>query len=792
MRGSTIVSIVTRFPGMKVCSLQVLLLVMGIQGFAHNYGTVKGNVLDENTTESLPGANIIFEGTMIGTVSEIDGTFELRNIHEGKYQMIVSYIGYISVKKEVIVKKGEETYVRIEMKTEGQDMDPYVVAADRPYTSASLKYIRNIDLEIRPNKSSQDLLKLVPGLITSQHAGGGKAEQIFLRGFDADHGTDVNISVDGIPVNMVSHGHGQGYADLHFLIPETVEELDVYKGPYFSEFGNLATAGSVKFKTMDILDQNMIKIEGGQFNTFRGTMLYQMGQGGMEQNAYVAAQYYQTDGPFESPLKLQRMNVFGKYFVNLSHNSRLTLSLGSFASAWNASGQIPERTINEGIISRYGAIDDMEGGNTNRSNISIQYTQKDEENNTFDIQAYLCDYDFKLFSNFTYYLDDTINGDMIEQLDNRFLHGLNTSYKQIGWIGQTLLKTNFGSGYRGDDISIALYHSPNRIRQEVYSDAAIKERNVFAWLEEEVVFNNKLRLKLALRGDYFTFNVDDHVSEDSDLTGLPHASGYAQQGILSPKLNLAYSPIRALESYINFGYGFHSNDARSVILAQSMNEMKEQNGNGNGNLSEELTTILPRAMGAEIGFRFNSSQKVYIGIAGWYMYLEKEYVYVGDGGYAELNNPTQRMGLDFEGRLKLKSWLWVDLDVCMSEGRIMNEPDGANYIPLAIPVTLSGGLTVLDWKHFDGSLRYLYISDRPANETNSVIARGYSIFNLGLAYNWKKLSVSMTIENLLDTEWNEAQFDTESQMQWENEPVSEIHFTPGNPRNVQFGISYKF
>ncbi len=420
--------------GWKTGTLLIIFIIIGFAGFAHNVGSIKGTILDSNDSETLPGANIIIKGTMLGTVSDINGNFEFRNIHEGEYKLVVSFIGYMSVEKTVIVKEDSVSDVNISLEYAGLEIDPYAVVADRPYSSASINYIRNIDLEIRPNKSSQDLLKLVPGLITAQHAGGGKAEQIFLRGFDADHGTDINISVDGIPVNMVSHGHGQGYADLHFLIPETVDEMDVYKGPYFSEFGNLATAGAVQFHTKDILENNLIKIEGGQFNTFRGTILYQPGKGSLEQNGYIAAQYYRTDGPFESPLNLNRMNIFGKYFINISHNSRLTFSAGTFTSAWDASGQIPERAIEDGHITRYGAIDDLEGGNTSRTNFSLKYDYKDDETNNISLQAYYTDYNFKLFSDFTYYLEDSINGDMIEQLDYRSILGLNGSYNKLSSI----------------------------------------------------------------------------------------------------------------------------------------------------------------------------------------------------------------------------------------------------------------------------------------------------------------------------------------------------------------------
>jgi len=775
---------------------------------AHDVGSIKGVVKDSKTGEELIGVNLIIKNTMMGTSTGIDGSFQFVNIHEGEYTLVISYIGYKPKQVDLTVRKDEVTIVDLELEESAYEIDSYAVIAEQPITAASSKSIRKIDIETRPVKSSQDLLKLVPGLITAQHAGGGKAEQIFLRGFDADHGTDVNISVDGIPVNMVTHAHGQGYADLHFLIPEVVDNIGVYKGPYFARFGNLATAGAVEFKTKNILKNNLVKLEGGSFNTGKFTMLYQIGKGSEEQNGYAALQYFTTDGPFENPLDLQRFNVYGKYFVNLSHTSRLSVSLGSFSSTWNASGQIPERAVKQGIITRFGSIDNMEGGNTSRTNLSIKYEQKDEGNNTFVIQAYLCDYSFKLFSDFTFYLEDSVNDDMIEQAENRFLHGLNVSYNSVNQRGRLIFKTSFGAGYRGDDINVELWHSPDRIRLENFSQATVRERDIFTWIDEEIVTSAKFRVQVGLRADLLTFNVDDLAGTalDTAATGLPHASGYASQLTINPKLNLVYSPVPDIDLYVNTGTGFHSNDARNVILSEKAKELAgifnreglseeqidDKLSSLNFNPEQRNVTTLPRAFGAEIGCRAQLFKNLNVAVSLWYMYLESEFVYVGDGGYSELSKPTRRLGFDFEGRCRITRWLWADMDMTLSDGRITEMPEGQDYIPLAPRVTITGGFSMLDFYGFDATLRITHIGDRPANEDNTVTAYGYSVMNFGLAYHLRKFTFSATIENLTNTDWNEAQFDTESRLKWETEPVSEIHFTPGDPLNVQFGISMKF
>ena len=361
-------------------------------------------------------------------------------------------------------------------------LDEVLVEGDRAYSTASSKSIREFDLNVRPMGTAQDMLQLAPGLVIAQHAGGGKAEQIFLRGFDADHGTDVAISTDGIPVNMVSHGHGQGYADLHFTIPEVVESIDVFKGPYFARHGNFSTAGSVLFRTKNHVDGNMLKFEGGEFNTRRVTGLFQVPSSSEHQSAYFATQFYNTDGPVEKEQDFQRSSLFGKFHTHLNETSKLEFSVSSFSSAWDASGQIPQRAIDSGMITRFGTLDDLEGGQTGRQNLNLTYAVTDEDDSRFLIQPYFSRYNFKLFSNFTFFLDDPENGDMIEQTDDRAILGLNTEYEFKRSINSMQSITKFGSGFRSDDIAVSLWHSPNRRRLAKKVDSDIIERNLFLWV----------------------------------------------------------------------------------------------------------------------------------------------------------------------------------------------------------------------------------------------------------------------------------------------------------------------
>jgi outer membrane receptor protein involved in Fe transport len=609
---------------------------------------------------------------------------------------------------------------------------------------------------------------------------------------------------------MVTHGHGQGYADLHFLIPETVEHFDVYKGPYFARFGDFGTAGSVSFQTKDHPDKNLVKLEGGMFNTGKLTTVLKIPTNSAHQSAYMAGQFYTTDGPFDSPQDFKRFNIFGKFHSHLTENSVLSLSLGAFSSGWNASGQIPTRAVNEGIISRFGAIDNMEGGTTSRENVSVEYVYGEGTDHEFKIQGYLCWYDFRLFSNFTFWLKDSVDGDMIEQTDKRNIPGINTHYVYRRPWGTVLTKTTVGGGVRADNIEVGLWNSPDRIRKTLRTNDGISQRNLFLWIEEDLIFNTRWRLQLGLRGDYFTFNVNDkldlpdqpvYVADD-----LPRASTYYHQAIVNPKLNMVYSPSESVEIFLNSGSGFHSNDARDVTIAQRVREIQygmSRRGYTDSQIDSTLVArnfdpgqknilTLPRALGFEVGTKLNLGENVILSMAAWYLHMQEELVFIGDEGTTEISGETRRIGLDLEGRMQLTPWLWADVDLNMADGKYIHEPEGNNKIPLAPRLTSTGGLTAILKTGFEGALRYRFVGDRPANESNTIRAEGYFVTNLMLAYRFGIVKVFGSIENLLNSKWNEAQFDTESRLFWEKQPVSEIHFTPGNPFNVQFGISVEF
>lgn len=760
---------------------------------------ITGMVVDVENGRPIVGASIVLEGTVRGTTTDRVGAFKLTGIRDGDYTLKVSRMGFESVRRPIGIRNGAAQHLVFELGEQPLNLDEVLAVADRAYSTASSRTARGFDLVARPTRSAQDLLQLTPGLITAQHAGGGKAEQIFLRGFDADHGTDVAVALDGMPVNMVSHGHGQGYADLHFVIPELVERVDVAKGPYFVRYGNFATAGAFELFTRDHLDENLIRLEGGSFNSAGLTMLYQVPTwGASNDGAYLAAQYNETDGPFKHPQDFRRVNVFGKYHAHLTEHADLSVSISGFASEWNASGQIPMRAIKAGEMSRFGAIDALEGGATSRQDVNIVY-RRDDGHRRSTLQTYAGNYDFELFSNFTFFLENPEAGDMIEQTDDRHFVGLNGSHEVRHGLRDGVGTTTFGGGFRSDDVEVSLRRSPNRLRTTTLADAAITERNFFLWVSEDLVFTPWLRLQLGLRGDYFTYNVDDHLVGTSSV--LPHASGYVHQGIISPKANLVVSPLGGMDIFINVGTGFHSTDARSAVIAEKRGDSSSQNGGRDLAFTDSKRSIhsggrkvgaLPRAVGGETGFRVAASDRVHLAAALWLLDLEHEFVYVGDGGFAELSGPTRRYGLDLELRARIRSWLWTDADLNLSDGYFREADAHENEIPLAPRVTATAGLTVVRPDGFEGTLRLLHVGDRPADEAAQITARGQTLVNLTAAYRIRAVRIHLALENAWDVEWNEAQFAYTSRLADETRPYSDLHFTPGAPRNVRLGLSYTF
>lgn len=744
---------------MKLLNSKVLIIALLIVGITQAQ-QIKGVVLNESS-QPLEAAYVYNINSKSHAHSSENGVFVLDNATVGD-SIKVGLLGY---KNRLLVLNALSfnSKLTVVLEEKSFQLDELVITE----TLNPVSTITRLDIKTNPVNSSQEILRKVPGLIIGQHAGGGKAEQLFLRGFDIDHGTDVSLSVDGMPVNMVSHAHGQGYSDLHFVIPETVNKIDFAKGAYNANHGDFTTAGYVDFSTKDYLKESSVALSVGQFNSVRTLGMFNLLENIKNQNAYLATEYIAADGPFESPQNFNRLNLFGKYVSFSPSNDKLSLILSHFTSRWDASGQIPQREVDNGNITRFGAIDDTEGGHTERTNFNVEFQKHISNNSIFKTNAFYSHYGFELYSNFTFFLKDAVNGDQIKQQEDRHILGFNSALTKSINLGNTEFTTTSGLSFRHDVVNnIELSHTLNRqtvLEQIQLGD--LNQTNISAFTNAQFDFG-KFKIAPALRLDYFKFLYNDKLQPTYTLQA-------ESKTILSPKLNFYYDVASNLQLYLKSGIGFHSNDARVVVAQQG----KE---------------ILPRSYGSDFGTIWKPLPKLIVNSALWYLFLEQEFVYVGDAGIVEPSGKTERFGVDLGLRYQLANWLYFDADATITHARSTEDPSGENYIPLAPNFTMAGGLSVDNLEGFSGGMRYRFVDDRPANEDNSIVAKGYFVTDFNTNYRFNNITLGLVIENIFDTEWNETQFATESRLQNEAQSVEEIHFTPGMPFFIKGSITYTF
>jgi outer membrane cobalamin receptor len=751
--------------------LLLLILAFLTSQLAMAQHIFKGTVVDSATLQPLECACIHVGGKLCGCNKE--GYFQV-SLPTDTATLSITYIGFTT---QVLTVKHSDGPVSIRMNRGLIDLREVVIAPS--LGGGAFHTLSTLDLSLRPVNSSQDLMRLVPGLFIAQHMGGGKAEQIFLRGFDADHGTDLNVSVDGMPVNMVSHIHGQGYADLHFLIPETVKDFDFGKGPYYAGYGDLATAGYLSYTTKDVIDKSMISVEGGQFNTFRlagvidllGNKAKQNGE-----NAYIAGEYNYTDGPFKLPEHYKRANLFGKYTRQLNADNKLSLSASTFSTSWRPSGEIPERAAAAGttaiddngspvkiasapvVIDRFGTIDSAQGGKSTRVNAIAKLNTDLKNNWLMENQLYYTHYTFLLHVNSTFFATDSINGDERQQHEARDMFGYNGKLSKASYFGSNTLTSTFGLSSRfdrtyGTDYSHVTEHYAF-LDNITHGD--IRQNNTGLYLDETLE-SGKWLFNTGTRIDYFSFNY-----HDTTKTNI----------VVSPKINVQYTLNNQVQFYLKAGMGFHSNNAIAVI--------------GNNGLQ---TT--PAAYGTDLGLTWKPIPHLYVNAALWYLYMQQEFIYTDDGDIAP-GGKTKREGIDVSARYQLDKWLFADLNVNLARPRLADSLEGHGYLALAPTFTSTGGLDFKFANGINGGLSYRYMHRRPGNNTNTLTADGYYVTDLKINYTQKKYEIGLSIENLLNTKWNEFEAEEVSRLKGESAPVDQMSFTPGTPFFAKLRVAVFF
>ena len=677
------------------------------------------------------------------------------------------------------------------------------VVAARPLTAASAMTVRDQDLQLRPLARASDILRVVPGLLTVQHAGGGKANQFLLRGFDADHGTDIALSVDGLPVNMVSHAHGQGYSDVNFIIPELIERVDIAKGPYFVEHGDFATAGSVNLQVRRDLPQSLVQLSLDTLLGARGLVVVSPKLGPVR--SLLAAEVSHTDGPFLNPENFNKLNILGKLSYDLSPHTVVSLTATSYAGAWAASGQIPARAVDSGELPYFGYVDKAEGGASSRHNVYLQLTHRDSKQELTALLYYTL-YAFKLYSNFTLFARDPEHGDQIEQADDRQLGGLKVSYLRQDRVGWLTLQTGAGVQVRHDSIHNTLYYTQARARLSSVVDHDTRQTSLSAYLKEELGFSRYVRLYGGLRVDAFTFDVSDRLEVLGSGERGAASSGVAGALRFSPKASLIVSPlptgaarVGSLDLFVNFGYGFHSNDARGVVR------------------SVDAVTPLTPALGYEVGARTRLWQRLDLAASLWGLDLDSELVWVGDEGRTEASDATRRLGVEVEGRLRVLDWLFADLDFTANDAKFAQNAGNGGAVALAPRITVSAGLSVKTAQGLRGSLRFTGISARPATEDGFLEASAQYTLDAFVGYRWRFLEASIAVDNLTNARYRSAQFATTSRLASEAPTTvpppagacpagtraqttdsgnfagcEDLNFTPGYPINARFTLAAYF
>jgi len=723
----------------------------------------RGKVLDEKTLQPIGYAAVQYmpaSKSIITSITDSYGNFQIQ-VPGDTATLYVTCIGYKAARLRVS-KVNTKLFITLEKGA----IDLKEVMIFRSMTNTSFHTLSTIDLNLRIVNSSQDLMRLVPGLFLAQHMGGGKAEQIFFRGFDADHGTDLNVSLDGMPVNMVSHIHGQGYADLHFVIPETVANFDFGKGPYYSNKGDFTTAGYLDYTTRDALDKSVISAEGGQFSSYRVmTMIDLLGQEAKRKgtNAYLASEYNYTDGPFQRAERYKRFNLFGKLSTRIGRDTKLSFEASTFSTTWRALGEIPERAVAPGttavdstgkpvrlpgykhLISRFGTIDSAQGGKSTRINLILRLNSALNSAYTLSNTFYYTQYDFLLHYNSTFLAFDSIHGGEREQKESRKLFGYTGELsRKVVWQNASLTST-LGLATRFDRSFGA--RSAVTERYAFLQDIVrgnIRQNNSSAYLDESLQLGRWL-INGGARLDYFQFGFHDSTQGKT---------------IVSPKLNIQYTASRTLQVYLKSGKGFHSNSSITVI--------------GKG------FETLPAAYGADLGFNWKPFPSLYINASLWYLYLQQEFVYSEDGTIVP-GGKTKREGIDLSARYQVAKGLFASVNVNLARPRLADSARNTGYLALAPAFTSTGAIDFRLENGINGGISYRYIHSRPGNNTNALVADGYFVSDLKLNYTRKHYELGLSIENLFNVKWNEFEAEEISRLRGEAAPVDQMSFTAGIP-----------
>jgi hydrogenase/urease accessory protein HupE len=637
-------------------------------------------------------------------------------------------------------------------------------------SSASEGRVGAADLADRPILRRGELLEVVPGLVVTQHSGDGKANQYFLRGFNLDHGTDFNISVDVMPVNLRTHAHGQGYSDLNFIIPELVQSIDYQKGPFYPKIGDFSGAGAAGFVLVNAVPRGLFLNSLGE-NFYLRTLLADTWRAGPGQLT-AAFEYTHYDGPWDRAANANRFNGFARYFWD-HEEDHFRLTLMAYHASWNSTDQVAERAIDRGLIDRFGTLDGSDGGCSDRYSVAFNWI-RDQGNTQTQANFYAIYYRLNLFSNFTYFLDDPVHGDQFEQVDRRVVLGgaLSRTWSDK-WFGYRVENT-LGLQIRDDIIpDIALIHTESRRQLNTIRRDKVNEFSIGVYAQNEFHWTDWLRTRAGVRGDIYNFDVSSSLSKNS---------GNVWDGIASPKFTLILDPGFKTEFYLDLGMGFHSNDARGVTATvEPVTHRKIRSA-----------APLVRTRGAELGVRTEALPGLVSTLALWFLESDSELVFAGDTGTTDAAGKSRRYGVEWANFYKPTSWLTLDADLAFTHARFVDNPAG-RYIPNSISTVVTAGVTLDSGRGPFAGFRTRYFGPQPLIEDNSARAPASLVFDARLGYRWKNYEFYVDVLNVFDAEVNDIEYFYTSRLP--GEPVGgvdDFHLHPAEPRTVRATFTMYF
>ena len=752
--------------------------------------TLAGSVHDE-TGGALPGVTVELRGPagmLPTTVTDSQGNFHVDSVTPGHYRVAFTLINFAMAAREMDITATSVPRVDVvlhlalnaDVTVTGKRTFANLADVENPAEnlvgiaqSASQGAITAKQLDERPLMRDGEVLETVPGLIVTQHSGEGKANQYFLRGFNLDHGTDFATTLAGMPVNVPTHAHGQGYMDLNFMIPELVTGVQFSKGPYYADQGDFATAGSSNINYANVLERSIAHVEVGGEGYARAVVAAspEVGKG----HVVAALELAHNDGPWVHPDDYQKINGVLRYSQGDQVNGFSLTAMG-YHGQWNSTDQVADRAISSGLIDRFGATNPSDGGKTYRYSGTVDWQHGSSGGDASTrVTAYGIGYNLNLFSDFTYYLNDPVHGDQMEQADHRFITGAKVAHKRLTRWGGHSVQNTVGVQVRNDDITnVGLYHTQARVRLETRTQAAVLETTAGVYAQNEIEWTPWLRTTVGLRADASRFRVN---ALD------PANSGTTSASLVSPKGGATLGPWKGTEFYVNAGTGFHSNDARGTTITRDPD----------GNPAEPVTPLV-RATGAEVGVRTVAIRHFQSTVSVWMLRLASELVFSGDDGTTVPSRPSARRGVEWANYYSPAKWLVFDGDLSWSRARFTEFDPVGQYVPEAVGTVVSAGATIDGYHRTFGSLRWRYFGPRALIEDNSVQSKATSLVNLQSGFQLtKNVKLALDVFNVLNAADSDIDYFYTSRLP--GEPlggVDDIHTHPTLPRTARINLVIGF